>query len=82
MTIDEFDKKWKGHKEQGHYGMAINIPRIIEYMDAELTKEKEVNPTFTFSQIKLKFGTARVYTSSDKATQWERGINALINRSD
>jgi hypothetical protein len=79
MTTKEFNEKWKDHLEPRHYGMAIGIPEVIEYMDREFEKEKQVNPDFTYSQIKTKFGTARVYTSSDKASEWEGYIDGILS---
>ena len=78
MTADEFNNKWKDHLETGHYGMSIEIQGVVEFMDSEFEKEVLVNPAFTFSQIKRKYGMARVYTSSDKDSMWELVIDEIL----
>jgi len=77
MTRDEFNEKWQAHLEPRHYGMSIGNPQVIEYMDNEFTKEVEHNPNFTYAQIKLKFGMARVYATSEQTGVWERWIDDL-----
>jgi len=62
MTADQFNEKYKAYLEEMHYGLDINIPSVVEYLDTvfqELTKIEG----FQYSQIKLKFNTARVYTN-------------------
>jgi len=78
MTTGEFNEKWKSYLEYGHYGMAIDNPKVIEYLDKEFEKEVKNNEGFTFSQIKTKFGSSRVYCSSDKSFEWEMEIDQLL----
>lgn len=78
MTIEEFDEKWKDYLEDGHYGLAINNEKVIDYLDKEFTKEVKINPSFTYAQIKIKFGTSRVYTNSNKNYEWEKEIDKII----
>ena len=78
MTIDEFDKKYTKYLEPGHYGMAINDVRVIDYLDDEFTKEISKDPLFSFAQIKIKFGYTRCYTSSDKNSVWEKEMDAIM----
>ncbi len=82
MTSDEFNDKWIDHLETGHYGMDIELPAVIDYMDDEFTKEAVTNPTFTYSQIKMKFGTSRVYTTSSKHDECERGIDNIYKQRE
>jgi hypothetical protein len=77
MTAEEFNRKYKSHLEEGHYGMAIESQAIISYLDKEFEAEIKENPDFTFSQIKFKFGWARVYTNSDKSSKWESEIDNM-----
>lgn len=79
MTSDEFNEKWNKYLEDGFYGMTIEHPQVIEYLDKEFTKEIEDNPSFKYAQIKIKFGTSRVYANSEKTSIWEDKINRLIN---
>lgn len=61
MTIEEFDNKWKNHLEPGHYGLDITHPDVINYLDQKFTEFQTTHPNFQYSQIKLKYGQARVY---------------------
>jgi len=79
MTSDEFNEKWNEYLEHGFYGMAIEHPQVIEYLDNEFTKEININPSFNYAQIKMKFGTSRVYANSDKTSVWEDEVNRLVN---
>lgn len=60
MTIEEFNEKYNAYLEKGHYGLAINIPAIIDYMDNEFQNLIKLDG-FQFSQIKAKFGHGRFY---------------------
>lgn len=61
MTIDEFNAKWKAHLETDFYGLALSTPSIVSYVDSAFEKLKTNRPNFTYSQIKSKFNSARVY---------------------
>jgi hypothetical protein len=78
MTTTEFNNKWSKHLEEGHYGMSICVPEVIDYMDKEFEEEVKSNSGFTYSQIKTKWGSSRVYTTSDKAQKWEDAIDAIL----
>jgi hypothetical protein len=78
MKIEEFDKKWEKYLEEGFYGLAIDNEKIIDYIDSEFDEEIKINPNFKFYQIKIKFGTSRVYADSDKTTEWENKINEIL----
>jgi predicted Zn-dependent protease len=79
MEALEFNNKWKNYLNEGHYGLNINIPQVTEYLDSEFEKEIKINELFNYSQIKLKYGFARVYANTDKVTEWENMINKIIN---
>jgi hypothetical protein len=76
--VDGFNNRFGAHLEEGHYGMAIMDEEVIAYMTDEFEKEIEHNPGFEFAQIKLKFGTSRVYTKSDKSPEWEEHIDFIL----
>ena len=78
MTLQEFDDKWKDYLEPRFYGLAINDTRVIDYLDKEFEKEILINPNFDYAQIKLKFGTARVYATSKNESKWEHEINKIL----
>ena len=64
-TSEEFNEKYKDFLENGHYGMAINIPSVVSYVDnifGDLTKI----PGFKYQQIETKFGLVNVYTNLDE----------------
>lgn len=67
MTIDEFNEKYKEYLETGHYGLAINIPKVIDFLDKIFT-ELILIPNFKYSQIKMKFGTSRFYSTLKEGT--------------
>lgn len=62
MTISEFNEKYKEYLEEGHYGLDINTPSIIQYLD-EIFQGLIKIPGFKYSQIKEKFSTSRFYTN-------------------
>jgi len=80
MTLTEFNEKWKEYLEDGFYGLTIHDEDVIKYIDNEFEKEIKVNPSFIYSQIKLKFGTSRVYANSDKIFEWENEINKILKK--
>lgn len=82
MTVDEFNKKWGNHLEPGHYGLAINCPEVIDFLDKEFEAETQSNPEFEYSQIKLKWGRTSVYTNSEKNYVWEDAIDSILHTLD
>jgi len=78
MTVDEFNDKWSNNLEEGYYGLAINHPKVIKYLDKEFEEEVKTNPNFTFSQIKTKWGYVNVYTDSPNRSKWENEITKLL----
>ena len=62
MTASEFNEKYKGYLEEGHYGLDISTPSIIKYLD-EMFQDLIKIPGFKYSQIKEKFNTSRFYTN-------------------
>jgi hypothetical protein len=63
-TSKEFNDKYKEYIEEGHYGMDINEPSVLAYVDQIFNDLIQI-PGFQFSQIKTKYGLARVYTNLD-----------------
>jgi hypothetical protein len=61
-TSKEFNEKYKEYIEEGHYGMDINEPSVLTYVD-QIFNDLIKIPGFQFSQIKTKYGMARVYTN-------------------
>ena len=80
MTAEEFNKKYSAYLEERFYGLDIDHPEVVDYLDKEFEKEIEKNPEFQFSQIKMKFGSSRVYTTSDKSSEWETEIDHIFSK--
>ena len=84
MTTHEFNKKYKDYLEEGHYGLDINIPSVIEYLDSTFDKGLVTIPGFKYSQIKLKFNMSRFYFDTDMPKSLEtiisNGIEEKINK--
>jgi hypothetical protein len=64
-TCKEFNAKYADYLEEGHYGMDINIPAVIAYVD-QIFQDLIKIEGFKYQQIKTKFGLARVYTNLDE----------------
>ena len=80
MTAEEFNKKYSAYLEERFYGLDIDHPEVVDYLDKEFEKEIGENPEFQFSQIKMKFGSSRVYTTSDKSSEWETEIDRIFSK--
>jgi hypothetical protein len=80
MTAEEFNKKYSAYLEERFYGLDIDHPEVVDYLDKEFEKEIEKNPAFQYSQIKMKFGSSRVYTTSDKISEWETEIDRIFSK--
>jgi hypothetical protein len=64
-TNREFNTKYIDYLEESHYGMDINIPAVIAYVD-QIFQDLIKIEGFKYQQIKTKFGLARVYTNLDE----------------
>jgi hypothetical protein len=64
-TSSEFNEKYKDYIEEGHYGMDINEPSVLAYVDQIFNDLTQI-PGFKYQQIKTKFGLSRVYTNLDE----------------
>lgn len=62
MTTNEFNDKYKDYLEEGHYGLDISVPEVIEYLDAIFQTLIKI-PGFKYTQIKLKFNMVRFYSN-------------------
>ena len=80
MTAEEFNKKYSAYLEERFYGLDISHPEVVEYLDKEFEKEIGKNPAFQYSQIKMKFGSSRVYTTSGKSSEWETEIDRIFSK--
>jgi len=62
-TTEQFNEKYSEYLEKGHYGLDIEYPEVVEYLDGIFEGLLIYIPGFSYSQIKLKFNHVRFYTS-------------------
>lgn len=75
-TSKEFNEKYKDYIEEGYYGMDINESSVLTYVDQILNDLIQI-PGFQFSQIKTKYGLARVYTNLEDILPF---VGRIINQ--
>ena len=81
MTTEEFNKKWSNYLEKGHYGLVINNPEVITYLDKVVFPNVTKAPGFKYMQIKNKFGFACFYCRglcTSEVKKIEVDINKII----
>lgn len=66
MTVTQFNDKYKDYLAEGHYGLDINNPQIIEFLDTDF-QDLILQDNFKYYQIKEKFGTVRFYADGVSA---------------
>ena len=72
MDINEFNNKYKEYIEDGFDGLEFDIPEVTKFLDDIFENVLTKIPGFQYSQIKLKFNMARVYTNI------KGGINFML----
>ena len=75
-TNKEFNDKYNAYLEEGHYGMAIQVPAVLTYVDQIFNDLTEI-PGFKYQQVKCKYGLARVYTNLEDIMPF---VGRLINQ--
>jgi hypothetical protein len=75
-TSNEFNDKYKNNIEEGHYGIYIDEPSVLTYVDQIFNDLIQI-PGFKYQQIKTKFGLARVYTNLDDLLPF---VGRIINQ--
>lgn len=75
-TTTEFNEKYKDYLEEGSYGIDINEPSVIIYVDQIFNDLTQI-PGFKYQQIKTKFGLTRVYTNLDELMPF---VGRIINQ--
>lgn len=75
-TSKEFNEKYKEYIDEEHYGMDINEPSVLAYVDQIFNDLKEI-PGFKYQQVKTKYGLARVYTNLDELMPF---VGRIINQ--
>ena len=69
MTRKDFNKKYKDFIEPGFEGLEFDNLELVSLLDT-LFEDLTKIPGFTYSQIKIKFGYPRFYST---------GISNLLN---
>lgn len=81
MTSKEFNEKYKEFLEEGFedQGLSFDSPNCTLFLD-DIFKELTMIPGFKYSQIKLKFGDCRFYTTLRSALESliEQKINKIL----
>lgn len=80
MTVKEFNEKYKNNLEEGHYGLDINHPSVIKYLNEKFEHLIKI-PDFQFSQIKLKFGNVCFYNNLHILNPLYRSISREIENA-
>jgi hypothetical protein len=75
-TSKEFNEKYKDYIDEDHYGMDINEPSVLAYVDQIFNDLTQI-PGFKYQQIKTKFGLARVYTNLEDILPF---VGRIINQ--
>jgi hypothetical protein len=75
-TNEEFNTKYAEYIEEDNYGMVIGVPAVLSYIDTVFNDLIKI-PGFKYSQIKTKFGLARVYTNLDELLPF---VGRIINQ--
>jgi hypothetical protein len=79
MNCTEFNEKWKNFLKVSSPGVQIENEKVLRYLESEFTTELKTNRSFEYGQIKLKFGTCRVYSNSINGGRWEKRINTILS---
>jgi hypothetical protein len=79
MDRVEFNEKYKDYLEEGFYGLQLENPQVIEYLDKEFQELIKI-PGFKYLQIKGKFNWFCFYcegVSSEKRAEIENKIKEI-----
>lgn len=94
MTAQEFNTKYDTYIERIEYvnregaiivqkfgGLEFDIPEVTEYLDRAFEGLIQI-PNFTYSQIKLKYGMTRFYSTAPSELNYEieKDIDNLIKK--
>ena len=82
MTTNEFNEKYKTFLEEGHYGLALDKPEAIAYLD-EKFQEFTQRPDFKFTQIKAKFNWFCLYADGvtlDERAEVEKKLGEIYTQ--
>ncbi len=75
-TNEEFNTKHASCLEEEHWGMQIQVPAVLTYVD-QIFQDLTQIPGFKYQQIKTKFGLARVHTNLEDIMPF---VGRIINQ--
>lgn len=81
-TNTEFNAQYKDYIEDRYYGLTIDDPQVVGFLDDYFKVCIREKIDFKIQQIKSKFGYAKVYTTLPDAlnTLLEKQINILTGK--
>ena len=93
MTVAEFNTKYAQWLQKGHYGLDINHPAVVEFLDELFEDYLTKIEGFLYTQIKFKYDYSRFYFVIDAETTCyhtnqaleflvENTINMLVSEND
>ena len=81
ISVEDFNEKYKNYLEEHQYGLALDNPRAIKYLDQEFQELIKI-PGFQYSQIKGKYGHFCFYADnvpSEKMAEIETNLKQIYN---
>lgn len=81
MNTSDFNTKYSEYLEEGFYGLQLDNPEVIKYLDKEFEELIKL-PNFKYSQIKGKFNWFCFYcegASSEKRAEIENKIKEIYD---
>lgn len=77
MTVEEFNDKYAAYLPNGWYGLDIDDKEVIAWLDKIFEQYLTKIKGFEYHQIKLKYDSARFYSSLENKTASYYEGNAL-----
>jgi hypothetical protein len=74
-----FNNKWRKYLKRNAPGMQIENITVLNFLDTKFEKVTSENKKFSFSQIKVKFGTCRIYCNHREKEIWEKEVDGILN---
>jgi hypothetical protein len=78
MTVKEFNEKYKQYLEEGHYGLDIDNPAVVSFLDELFSEYLTKIEGFQYSQIKMKYDCPRFYFTSYAGYGENEAIEYLV----
>lgn len=81
IKVQRYENKFGDIVEQKFDGLEFDIPEVTEYLDRAFEGLIQI-PDFTYSQIKLKYGMTRFYSTAPSKLNYEieKDIDNLIKK--